>query len=109
MKDEGLHSYAMGGEMKLSREEVKHLALLARLGLSEAELERFREQLSNILENFETLQQVDTTDVEPTAHSIALENVLRDDEPAPSLPAEEVLANAPSQEEGHFKVRAVLE
>ena len=95
--------------MKLSREEVKHLALLARLGLSEAELERFREQLSNILENFETLQQVDTTDVEPTAHSIALENVLRDDESAPSLPAGEVLANAPSQEEGHFKVRAVLE
>jgi aspartyl-tRNA(Asn)/glutamyl-tRNA(Gln) amidotransferase subunit C len=95
--------------MKLSREEVKHLALLARLGLSEAEVERFREQLSNILENFETLQQVDTNDVEPTAHSIALDNVLRDDEAAPSLPAGEVLANAPSQEEGHFKVRAVLE
>jgi len=109
VKDEGLHDDVSGGEMKLSREEVKHLALLARLGLSEAELERFREQLSNILENFETLQQVDTTDVEPTAHSIALENVLRDDEPMPSLPAGEVLANAPSQEEDHFKVRAVLE
>lgn len=95
--------------MKLSCEEVKHLALLARLGLSEAELERFKEQLSNILENFEMLQQVDTTDVEPTAHSIALENVLREDETMPSLPAEEVLANAPSQGEGHFKVRAVLE
>jgi len=109
VKDEGLHDDVSGGEMKLSREEVKHLALLARLGLSEAETERFREQLSNILENFETLQQVDTTDVEPTAHSIALENVLRDDEPAPSLLAGEVLANAPSQEEDHFKVRAVLE
>ncbi len=95
--------------MKLSREMVQHIALLARLGLSEAELERFMEQLSNILENFETLQQVDTTNVEPTAQSIALENVLRDDETLPSLPAEEVLANAPSQEEGHFKVRAVLE
>jgi aspartyl-tRNA(Asn)/glutamyl-tRNA(Gln) amidotransferase subunit C len=79
------------------------------LGLSEAELEKFSGQLSDILENFETLQQVDTTDVPPTAHSIALENVLRDDETLPSLPAEEVLANAPSQEEGHFKVRAVLE
>ena len=95
--------------MKLSREMVQHIALLARLGLSEEELEKLSEQLSNILENFETLQQVDTTNVEPTAHSIALENVLRDDETLPSLPAEEVLANAPSQEEGHFKVRAVLE
>ena len=95
--------------MKLSREMVQHIALLARLGLSEAELERFMEQLSNILENFETLQQVDTTNVEPTAQSIALENVLRDDETLPSLAAEEVLANAPSQEDGHFKVRAVLE
>ncbi len=95
--------------MKLSREMVQHIALLARLGLSEAELEKFSGQLSDILENFETLQQVDTTDVPPTAHSIALENVLRDDETLPSLAAEEVLANAPSQEEGHFKVRAVLE
>ena len=95
--------------MKLSREMVQHIALLARLGLSEAELEKFSGQLSDILENFETLQQVDTTDVPPTAHSIALENVLRDDETLPSLPAEEVLDNAPSQEEGHFKVRAVLE
>ncbi len=95
--------------MKLGYEEVKHIALLARLGLSEAELEKFREQLSNILENFEILQQVDTSDVPPTAQAIALENVLRDDETMPSLPAEEVLANAPSQEEGHFKVRAVLE
>ena len=95
--------------MKLSYQEVKHLALLARLGLSETELERFSEQLSNLLENFEMLQQVDTADTPPTAHSIALENVMRDDKPIPSLPAEEVLANAPSQEENHFKVRAVLE
>ena len=95
--------------MKLSREEVKHLALLIHLGLSEDDVERLREQLSNILENFEILQQVDTTNVAPTAHSIALENVLRDDEAASSLPAGKVLANAPNREEGHFKVRAVLE
>jgi aspartyl-tRNA(Asn)/glutamyl-tRNA(Gln) amidotransferase subunit C len=95
--------------MKLSREEVKRLALLARLGLDEDEVERLREQLSNILENFEVLQQVDTTDVPPTAHSIALENVLREDEPGPSLPAEQVLANAPNREGDFFKVRAVLE
>lgn len=95
--------------MKLDYQEVKHLALLVRLGLSENELERFSEQLSNLLENFEMLQQVDTTDVLPTAHSIALENVMREDEPMPSLTSEEVLANAPSQDEDHFKVRAVLE
>lgn len=95
--------------MKLSGEEVRHLALLVRLGLSDAEVERFREQLSDILEAFEVLQQVDTTGVSPTAQSIALGNVLRDDEPTPSLPANEVLANAPSQEEDYFRVRAVLE
>ena len=95
--------------MKLSRKEVEHLALLARLGLGEEEMERFREQLSTILENFEILQQVDTSDVLPTAHSIALQNVLREDEVAPSLPADKVLSNAPNQEEGCFKVRAVLE
>ena len=95
--------------MKLTREEVEHLALLSRLGLSEEEMERFREQLSTILENFEILQQVDTSDVSPTAHSIALQNVMREDEVMPSLPADEVLSNAPKQEEGCFKVRAVLE
>lgn len=95
--------------MKLSREEVKHLALLVHLGLSDEEVERLREQLSNILENFEILQKVDTTGVDPTAHSIALENVLRDDVSGPSLPADRVLANAPDREENYLKVRAVLE
>jgi len=95
--------------MKLTREEVRHIALLCRLGLSEAEVERFQEQLSHILENFEVLQQVDTTDVPPTAHPIPTHNVLRDDEAAPSLPEAEVLANAPRQEAGCFKVHAVLE
>ena len=95
--------------MRLSREEVKHLALLVRLGLSDGEIERLREQLSHILESFEMLQQVDTTDVPPTAHTIALENVLREDQPVPSLPVDEVLANAPDREGDYFKVRAVLE
>lgn len=95
--------------MKLSREEVQHIALLARLGLTEAELEKFREQLSNILENFEILQQVDTTGVPPTSHPIALENVVRDDEVAPSFTPSEILANAPQEEHGCFRVRAVLE
>jgi aspartyl-tRNA(Asn)/glutamyl-tRNA(Gln) amidotransferase subunit C len=95
--------------MKLSREEVVHIALLARLGLSEQELEKFSGQLSHILENFEILQQVDTSDIPPTAYPIPLENVAREDEVAPSTPQSEILANAPRQEEGWFQVKAVLE
>ncbi len=95
--------------MKLSRQEVLHIALLARLGLTEAEMNQLREQLSDILENFEILQQVDTTGVPPTAQSIALQNVVKDDEVAASLPENEVLANAPRREDNFFRVRAVLE
>ena len=86
-----------------------HIALLARLGLTEAEVDRLREQLSNILENFEVLQQVDTTGIPPTAQSIALQNVVRGDEIAPSLPQSQILANAPRKDENFFRVRAVLE
>jgi len=95
--------------MRLSREEVLHIALLARLGLTETEMDRLREQLSNILENFEALQQVDTSDIPPTAQSIALQNVVSNDEVADSLPQSQVLANAPKKEENFFRVRAVLE
>jgi aspartyl-tRNA(Asn)/glutamyl-tRNA(Gln) amidotransferase subunit C len=95
--------------MKLSREEVQHIALLARLGLSEDEIEKFRIQLSDILENFEILKQLDTTDISPTAQSIALQNVLRQDEAKKSYSAEDILANAPQREGNCFKVRAVLE
>ena len=95
--------------MKLSREEVLHIALLARLGLTETEVDRLREQLSNILENFEVLQQVDTSGVSPTAQSIALQNVVSDDEVTASLPPSQILANAPRKDGGFFRVRAVLE
>ena len=95
--------------MKLSREEVKHIALLARLGVDEADLEKFSEQLSNILENFEILQRVDTTGVPPTSHPVDLNNVIRDDDVAPSFAPGEILANAPQEEDGCFRVRAVLE
>lgn len=98
-----------GHTMKLSREEVLHIARLARLGLTEAEVDRFREQLSNILENFEVLQQVDTTDVPPTAQSIPLQNVTKDDKVADSLSQEQTLANAPRKEGEYFRVKAVLE
>jgi len=95
--------------MKLSREEVLHIALLARLGLPEAEVDRFREQLSNILENFEVLQQIDTSGIPPTAQSIDLQNVVKNDEIADSLPQKQVLANAPRREGEFFRVRPVLE
>ena len=95
--------------MKLSREEVLHIARLARLGLSEDEVEKAREQLSNILENFEVLQQVDTADVPPTTQSITLQNVMKDDEATTSLPPSEILANAPKKDGEFFRIHAVLE
>jgi aspartyl-tRNA(Asn)/glutamyl-tRNA(Gln) amidotransferase subunit C len=95
--------------MKLSREEVQHIALLARLGLNEDEIEKFRIQLSNILENFEVLKQVDTSNLPPTAQSVNLQNIFRTDKSEPSYPVEEILANAPQQDNNYFKVKAVLE
>ena len=94
--------------MRLSREEVLHIARLARLGLDEVEVDRFREQLSNLLEHFRVLQQVDTTGVAPTAQSIALQNVIRDDSWQASLSPDQILANAPQKESDFFRVRPVL-
>jgi aspartyl-tRNA(Asn)/glutamyl-tRNA(Gln) amidotransferase subunit C len=95
--------------MKLDREEVLHIARLARVALTEDEITRMSEQLSNLLEHFQVLQQVDTEGVPPTAQSINLQSVMRDDVIAPSLSPEEVLANAPRRENDCFRVRAVLE
>ncbi len=95
--------------MPLSREEVQHIAKLARVGLSEEDVVRFQEQLSEILDYFRRLRQVNTDDVPPTAHTLPLHNVLRDDEPQPSLEKEEILANAPQRENDLFRVRAILE
>lgn len=95
--------------MKLSREEVLHIARLARVALTEAEITRMSEQLSNLLEHFEVLQKVDTDGVPPTAQSIALQSVMREDNVKPSLPVEDVLANAPRRDGDYFRVRAVLE
>ena len=95
--------------MKLSPEDVLHIALLARLGVTDTEADKLREQLSSILENFEILQQVDTSDVPPTAQSIDLRNVVSDDIVAPSFPPDEILANASRKEGDYFRVWAVLE
>jgi aspartyl-tRNA(Asn)/glutamyl-tRNA(Gln) amidotransferase subunit C len=95
--------------MKLSREEVLHIARLARVALTESEITRMSEQLSDLLEHFEVLQRVDTEGVPPTAQSVTLQSVMRDDVVAPSLSLEDVLANAPRREGDSFRVRAVLE
>ncbi len=95
--------------MKISREEVLHIARLARVALTEDEVSRFSEQLSNLLENFEILQQVDTEDVPPTAQSVALQDIMRDDAVRPSFSPDDILANAPQRDEDCFRVKPVLE
>lgn len=95
--------------MALSRDEVLHIAQLARVGLSDEDVARFQEQLSEILDHFGELQRLNTDDVLPTAYPLPLESVMRPDEVLAPLPREEVLANAPLVEEGSFRVRAVLD
>ncbi len=94
--------------MKLSREEVEHVAILARLALSEEEKEQFRAQLSSVLEYAEMINRLDTAHVEPTYHVLPLQNVSRPDETRESLPREEVLGNAPEREAGYFKVPRII-
>ena len=93
----------------ISRETVEHVARLARLGLTDAELDRMQEQLSHILETIEQLRDVDTSSVGPTASVIALENVMRDDVARAPMTREAALANAPRREGDHLRVPTVLE
>jgi aspartyl-tRNA(Asn)/glutamyl-tRNA(Gln) amidotransferase subunit C len=90
----------------ISREEVLHVANLARLELSEEEVERFREQLNAILEAVGKVAELDLSGVEPTAHPLELVNVLADDESRPSLPVDDALENAPDREGDFFRVPA---
>lgn len=95
--------------MKLSLAQVDHVAKLAQLALTDQEREIFRDQLSSILGHAERLQELDTDDIPPTATVLPLENVMRDDEIQPSLPLDDVLANAPAVEDNCFRVPLVLE
>ena len=90
--------------MAISRVQVEHVARLAHLALTEEELDRFGEQLGAILEAVSKVSELDLSDVEPTSHPLDLVNVWRGDEPQPSLPRDEALANAPEIEGGFFKV-----
>ncbi len=92
--------------MAITREEVLHVAKLARLELTEDELERFAGQLDAILEAVGKVSELDLSDVEPTLHPLELTNVWDEDEPRPSLPVGEALANAPDREEDAFRVPA---
>jgi aspartyl-tRNA(Asn)/glutamyl-tRNA(Gln) amidotransferase subunit C len=96
----------MTEQMAISRDEVLHVARLARLELSEPELERFAEQLNAILEAVGKVGELDLSGVEPTAHPLELANVWAEDEPRPSLTVEEALANAPDREDDAFRVPA---
>ncbi len=93
----------------IDRETVLNVARLARLGLSEEDIETFGSQLSAILEHIQILQEADVSGVSPTAHASRLTNIMRADIPQPSYPPEVLLANAPDQEDNCLKVNAVLE
>ena len=95
--------------MPIDPAQVEHIAALARIALTDAEKEAFARQLSDILDQFEILQSLDTAGVEPTAHVAGLDTVLRDDEPADSLDSADTLRNAPRRRGDFFQVRAVLD
>ena len=92
----------------ISRDDVAHVARLARLSLTDDELERFTQQLGAILEHAADVAALDTSDVPPTAHPLPLSNVLRDDVVVPSLDRDEVLAQAPAVEDGRIRVPRII-
>jgi aspartyl-tRNA(Asn)/glutamyl-tRNA(Gln) amidotransferase subunit C len=94
------------GAMAISKDDVVHVARLARLALTDEELDRFAGQLDAILEAVGKVSELDLTGVEPTLHPLELSNVWAEDEPRPSLPAEDALANAPEVEDNAFRVPA---
>jgi aspartyl-tRNA(Asn)/glutamyl-tRNA(Gln) amidotransferase subunit C len=95
--------------MKISKQEVEHVAKLARLALTDQERERLTDQLSNILTYVEKLNELETKGIEPTSHVLDISNVMRDDVPRDSLTQERALANAPEIAAGHYKVPKIIE
>ncbi len=95
--------------MSLTPDDVRHIARLARLALTEDDVVKFQGQLSQILDQFAALDSLDTTDVPPTAYPLPLVNVAREDIERPSLPVDVALANAPLREGNYFRVRRILE
>ncbi len=95
--------------MPLSKDQVRHVAMLARLGLEPGEEEFYAEQLSGILGHIDRLQELDTEAIPPTAQVVEVTNELREDEPRRSLMQEQALANAPAKVDGYFRVPAIQE
>ncbi len=95
--------------MKITRRQVEHVARLARLGLSDEEMERMQAQLDAILTYIDKLNQLDTRDVTPTSHVIPMTNVFREDVASPSLSQDQALANAPDRQDAFFRVPRILE
>lgn len=93
----------------IERKDVDHVARLARLALTDAELEKMREQLNGILAYIEKLNALDTASVEPTSHAVPVVNVMRDDEPGECLPRDEALRNAPDRAGEFFRVPRIIE
>jgi aspartyl-tRNA(Asn)/glutamyl-tRNA(Gln) amidotransferase subunit C len=96
-------------EPRITPEDVRHVARLARLALSDEELVRMRAEMSAILDYMDKLRSLDTAGVEPTSHAVPLRNVMREDEPIPSQPREDMLANAPDRDGDTFRVPRIIE
>ena len=94
---------------RISSDEIRHLAALCRIAMSDDEVGAMREQMSNILDNIDILNRVDTRGAAPTGHSVDLVSVMREDEARDSIPLEDALANAPHREGDFIRVRAALE
>ena len=95
--------------MRISKEDIEHIALLARLYLTEGEKELFGTQLSSILDYMEKLNELDTTDVEPISHVLPLSNVMRNDVSGPSIKKDDALMNAPDHTDKFFRVPKIIE
>jgi aspartyl-tRNA(Asn)/glutamyl-tRNA(Gln) amidotransferase subunit C len=95
--------------VKITKEQIQHIAVLSRLNLSEEEKDLFGSQLSSILDYMDQLNELDTRETEPTSHVLSLSNVMRDDILASSLPGEEALKNAPSHSQNFYRVPRIIE
>lgn len=93
----------------IDKEQVKHIAKLARIGLTDEKIEKMQKELSAILDYFEKLKEVDVSDVEPTSHSMSLENVFREDEENEQRLEKDLIDMAPDKKDGYLKVRSILD
>lgn len=99
----------MANGTRITSEEVRHLSVLTRISMTDEEVEIMRDQMADILDSIEILREVDTDGIEPTAHSVGLDSVMREDVSSDSISLEDALSNAPLIEGDFIRVRAVLE